>query len=213
MDYIICNGRYDAWVTTLSRQYIYQFKDMLTQAKFSHVTFVADIPSSYQCIGDEIVATESGYIPIDIIFKTTKASAANIGSAFWTDGSADDDTIHVNVKIDPKLFPGAMNDFIAEIKDVLRHELEHVAQFNLTDKAQIERFNCVPFHKYLTLRHEVPAFVMGLHKKAKTLKQPLSEVFEDFFSTYIDSFQCNLEIDNVRTAWTEYAIQKIRNFH
>ena len=51
------------------------------------------------------------------------------GLPFVVDGEADDETIQIKVIYNPDRFPEAYNDLNAELRDTVRHELEHIAQF------------------------------------------------------------------------------------
>jgi hypothetical protein len=212
MEYLLCAGRYGACVTTLSRFYVNKFKQQLTKNRYTRIRAGLILPAKYQAINNELEPTEYGGIDVCVTFNTQTAMASKIGGSHWMEGEMYDNDITINIKIDPNMFPQEMNAFIADIKDVLRHELEHVGQTNLPGKTCFELHDDIPFYRYLLLRHEIPAFVMGLYTKAKTLRRPLSEVIDDFFAMYIDSFECRQQIDSVHHVWTTYAMQHIHGY-
>ena len=59
------------------------------------------------------------------------------------------------------------------------------------------------------LRHEIPAFVKGLYKAAKTKRISLYQAIEDFFEKNIDEFNSKEEINVVRDSWIKYAQENI----
>ena len=109
------------------------------------------------------------------------------------------------IQYDPSSFPEAFNELIAEIKDSLRHELEHVSQFNLNKGFDMKNINQddLPFAEYLTLDYEIPAFVQGLYKRAKTKKIPLSKAINDFFDDYSGELSDDEE-KYVRKEWGKW---------
>jgi hypothetical protein len=121
-------------------------------------------------------------------------------------GHADDESIEFAIIVNPLKGETIFSDIVPILKDALRHEIEHVAQ-NLLDRPKSERYEKVDdsnFSKYLTARHEIPAYVRGLYKQAKTRKLPLSKMFDWYFEDYAHLLS-DKEISTVRTAWTGYA--------
>ena len=164
-------------------------------------------------VDGELQDTEDGFIEYDLIIEFVPEDSSKLGGlAYDIEAEAGDDVIQLSIEYDPKAFPSQLNSFIAELKEVLRHELEHVAQYNLIGKEEYESRSNIPFYQYLLLNHEVPAFVRGLYQKAKTKRIPLSQAIDDFFDDYIDSFNSPGEIEKVRRVWTAYAQKHIPNY-
>lgn len=124
---------------------------------------------------------------------------------FAIQAEASDNEIEGLIELNPLYFPESYNELLAEIKETLRHEIEHVCQFTNKNKEQYEEFMPIPFYKYLMLRHEVPAYVRGLYTRAKTEKISLKEVIEHHFKMYRNHFQDEDEINEVRNTWHSYA--------
>ena len=82
--------------------------------------------------------------------------------------------------------------------------MEHISQ-GQKGTIKFEERGDKPFYQYLLLRQEVPAFIKGLNKRAKTKKITLGQAFEEFFKDYKDSFKNQKEIDIVRKEWIKWA--------
>lgn len=125
---------------------------------------------------------------------------------FSFDASADDEDIEIEITYNPGSFPAEFNNFNAELKETLRHEIEHITQFGFELKGGFEQYKGeIDFYKYLQLTHEIPAFVRGLYKRAKVKKMSLVDTFDEFFEEYEESFNNPEEINQVRNAWLDWA--------
>ena len=92
------------------------------------------------------------------------------------DAAGGKDGIELAINYETSSYPKYLNDLIAELKEALRHELEHVGQENFEKGIRIgnvKNDNKLDLYKYLTLDYEIPAFLRGLNKKAKT--KPITE--------------------------------------
>jgi len=129
----------------------------------------------------------------------------NLVGNFYIQAEASDNEIEGLIELNPVCFPDSYNELLAEIKETLRHEIEHVCQFTNKNKEQYEVFTSVPFYKYLMLRHEVPAYVRGLYTRAKTERVSLKEAIDHHLHLYRNHFQSDGEINEVRNMWYDYA--------
>jgi hypothetical protein len=117
--------------------------------------------------------------------------------------------IHLELLIDPNDTPNSYSDIVATLKETLRHEMEHILQYINPNKEQREEYETG--FEYLTSTHEVPAFVQGLYKKAKTIKKPLILVMKDSLDEKVyDGEITDEEINDVLEVWLDYAK---RNLH
>jgi hypothetical protein len=108
--------------------------------------------------------------------------------------NADMDNMDITIEYDPNAFPQAYNDMVAEIKETVTHEMEHVGQQNFDDMYTPSK----KYHseiEYFTSDEEVPAFVKGLIKRAKTKRIPIEVAMEQFFR------ENELHFDNPETDW------------
>jgi len=125
---------------------------------------------------------------------------------FVIDGEADDDTLQIKIKYNPDKFPEAYTELIPEIKDTIRHELEHIAQFNFSKgvNPNSQKLSKYTWFQYFTFDHEIPAFVQGLYKRAKTKRISFTDAVNEFLTNYLDVLTDEEEI-KVKQAWTDYA--------
>lgn len=113
----------------------------------------------------------------------------------------DDDfaTIQIHVGINPNDGTGILSKIQAELRDVVRHEIEHLTQsgFNeLPGKKRNHNFkqrekianNPDQAYKYAILSNEIEPMLQGLYSKAKTTKKPFNVVVRDYLQTLIDDY-------------------------
>lgn len=195
---LLMEGRYDQITTQLSRQLINAIK---SKQKSGEVDF--DFPATKPISIDGLPDLE--FNPeVKLIYNIKYLK--NFKMNFDIYGQADDETIELAITVNPNALPDLYSEIVPIVKDAIRHELEHVAQ-NLLDRPESERYESIPaddFFAYLTAKHEVPAFVRGLYKQAKTRKQPMHQVIDRFLQDYTHRLKPD-EQDQVRTIWTDYA--------
>ena len=129
---------------------------------------------------------------------------------FVVNGQADEDTVVIQINYNPEGFPAAYNDLIAEVKDTLRHELEHVGQYAFgkgvepdgTDPDDVSSF------EYFTLDFEIPAFVQGLYKNAKTKKITLTQAIDNFLEER-EAELTDEESAKVKEIWIKWAKENL----
>ena len=141
---------------------------------------------------------------------------------------SNDDAMEMTVEYNPSYFPKAMNAFVAEIKEAVEHEFEHVGQQNFEQfyivsnrydepLAYPEDAPQAPNHfLYLTSNVEVPAYVKGLLKRAKVNKITFEQALEDYYSDYKDTFDLyGTDWSKVKQIWKNWALSnkdKLRKF-
>ena len=121
--------------------------------------------------------------------------------------------LHVDVPKTQELRNAQMTTIIPEIKNIVRHEIEHVAQSKFKEKERVGFFSNkrrypedLEYWEYLVEPYEVEAYVHGLYKKSKTLRQPLNVLFDSWWE-YLGSLEDMHpdEVQSVKKAWTDYA--------
>jgi hypothetical protein len=188
-------GRYDAEVTNQSRFLIEEFKKNFGEKHEAQT--IGAFPGITN-------AKKARYI-IDYEFDPTKLQKVE-PLPFIVDGEADAKTIEIKVFYDPNKFPQAYNDLIAEIKDTVRHELEHISQFRLSKGVNPEstKQSQYTWFQYFTFDYEVPAFVQGLYKNSKTKKITLTKAIYQFLANYLDVITDEEEQIIIKT-WIDWA--------
>ena len=111
---------------------------------------------------------------------------------FSIDAGSDIQSLEIEITYRPKDFPKHMNDLVAEVKETIEHELEHIEQQNFEDMSIIYNYDQEDGEdnfKYLTSNHEIPAYVRGLIKRAKTKKISLSDAMDEWFNENQGKFE------------------------
>ena len=185
-------GRYDAEVTRVSRMIINYFKDVIGKK----------VSETFEDAGElkgEPYNLEVYFVPSD--FDTLGPTPFIINAA------GDEDAIAIQINYQEDRFPEAYNELIPELKDAIRHELEHTAQFRFNKDAiptNTDDQDDLPLVDYLTLDYEIPAFVQGIYKKAKTKKISFTDALDEFLDERLDELTPDEEA-KVRKIYIAYA--------
>lgn len=115
--------------------------------------------------------------------------------------------INFLITLNPKYFPMAYNDLNAEIKEILRHELEHVSQYVASVSGKEELINVykdpTTFAEYLLLADEIVAFAKGFNTKAKTKRSTIRQEMENYLQTVKDELSSH-EYTTVLDTWMNW---------
>lgn len=188
------NVTYKREVLNLSRDFIKQFNTKLGK-RFKYET-------TGQVQGVDDMGEE---IPFELTIRVVPNKKLE-GYPYSIEAWAMTDEVEMDIEYNPLVFPAAFNDFIAEVKEGLRHEMEHIAQRQKRSKGVtwVDRGDR-PFYEYLLLPQEIPAYIRGLNTRAKTKRITLGQAFEEYFNDYRDSFGSESEIEIVRKEWLRWA--------
>ncbi len=140
----------------------------------------------------------------------------NLNFPFSIDANADAENIDIEITYNPKEFPKNMNDLVSEVKETIEHELEHVEQQNFedmyVDDIEIDNNELDYNFKYLTSKVEVPAYVRGLIKRAKTKKITLSDAMDEWYEENKLKFkEPKKEWYLIKKLWMDYAMNSRLN--
>jgi len=158
---------------------------------------------------------------LNIIVELEKIENHNEPFEIYADAGFDE--LYFNITYDPQAFPSSMNDLVAEIKETVTHELEHIIQQNFEEdyinpyendygnKKKGEKFN------YFVKKIEIPAFVKGLIKRANTKKMTLDSAMDEWYSENYRNFKNTSEWKEVKQIWMNWAKenllkQKVKKF-
>ena len=105
-------------------------------------------------------------------------------------------TIFMRVYMDlvptPEDFIKSTNEWLPELKNLLRHEIEHARQKTKSDQGRYEKHKATGIGmsgtrkeavEYFQTKEEKEAYVVGLYKKAKMTKKPFGELLDDWVRT------------------------------
>jgi hypothetical protein len=185
---VINEGRYDNEVLNQSRYILNKFKENIGQ-KYKEKIKSKIIGINYNLYID-IAPSTIGRLGPNPFIITGQATEPNI--------------IKINIRYIPSDFPKELNNLNAELKGTLRHELEHISQYNLNKNIEDEEDQDIPLYDYLILPSEIPAYVNELYKIAKTKKISLTQAIDDFFERYKYELS-EEEINQIKNIWIQWA--------
>ena len=206
-DLSILEGKYDRITTLSSRLLINMIKKGRKRGKFElKLNNVANIK-----ILDDVDFQVPIYVDVKFQIKYDKTAV----SAFDIAGMAEDDLIELSIVINPNYLPNSLSDLVPTMKEAMRHELEHVAQANGL-RPSSENYEAIEMSfsdlkdpavklgRYFLLKHEVPAFVRGLYKAAKTRRQPIDVTIDYFLDGYEHRLRTG-DSNKIKRIWKLYA--------
>ena len=187
--------QYEETVLTLSRQIINQLKNGKNE----------DTEKNYRFkFKNRDIKLKINIFPIDGMLDDPRKSPY-----FSTNAGVDPSTIVPRIQVEmlysidhlKKYF----NYIISDLKDALRHELEHVSQLlagDMTPDMKRRYEEAEDDYKYLLLPTEIPAMVRGLLKRAKTQRTNL----QDLINSYVKSMDVtDKEADHIIQVYTDFA--------
>lgn len=215
---LIVEGRYDSLVTKLSRTLLRIVKDSYSATqdpagkfageqiyykKSQTVPDILDDAKQHHIYFEEVENTD---IPVEFYlqFKVQWIEGLNdlvTGGDAYNESSRDSGEmplIEIRFQIDPAEYPNVLSEIAMNLRDTLRHEIEHLTQsgwntingkYIASDqnlRTRIEAGN-LPAARYFTLPKETPAMIHGLYTKAKKSKQPFRSVVDNYLSTWVDN--------------------------
>ena len=154
----------------------------------------------------------------DVSFDVRATLALRQGTKkLKVDGGADyspegeyDDAIMVTFQIDPTMLPEFWEEISMNLKDVIRHEIEHLTHGNsdnlnlgkyMEDDQYIRdliKLKLLKNKEYFLLPKEVDANLQGMYLRAKKEKRP----FADVVNTYLDAQKIKpQEKEEILTLW------------
>jgi hypothetical protein len=232
---LIVEGRYDSLVTELSRKLLTVVKDSYSACSDATGTFAGEkiyydkAESAPNIISDEyphifFEEVENQQIPLDF-YLTCKImwkeglSDLKYGADAYNDTkkeSEDPPLIEVRFELDPAKYPNTLSDVAMHLRDILRHELEHLTQsgWNVklskylpSDQATRKKIEAgtQPPVDYFLLKKEIPAMIHGMYLKAKKSKQPFKTVVNNYLDIWVDNGSLtSQDKERILTVWRTY---------
>ena len=173
---VMAEGRYDKISTQVSSDLFKSLKDGETSFFKNYETDDLD----FQVHGDFIPTGSVKYFDVD-------------GDADYDETGEGNDSIRVIVSYNPKVVPNAYKDIAYTLKDIVRHEIEHLTHSdsdNLKPGKYMEDDSLVralidtgalPKGDYFKLEKEVDANIQGMYFRAKKEKRPFADVVKQYF--------------------------------
>ena len=202
MENLLTEGRYDRVTTELSREVINAVKE----GKRRYQTAIVLFKRTYVDIVVYIHRIKDLEEPQ--VYAGTYLNPKEIRKDFKNKRII----FHVEVPMGDEELVRSFNTLIPELKNIIRHEIEHVAQNKFKDREREGFFSSkrrypqdLEYFEYLMEPYEVEAYVRGLYKKAKTLGQPLNTLIDDF-KDYLEGTDMHPhEVKGVMDSWRAYA--------
>lgn len=234
MKSLIAEGRYDALVTQLSRTLLGVVKDSFQATKSPDGKFAGkkiyfeDAKTAPEITSDAVEEiyfeeVDNRTIPLEF-YLSLKVQWIRGLNNFHYGGDAYNSTkrdsdepplIEIRFEIDPAEYPSILSEIAMQLRDVLRHEIEHTTQsgWNTIDskyipsdmsiRKKIESGNLPPA-RYFTLPKEIPAMIHGLYLKAKKSKRPFKQVATEFLQTFVTGGHMSAdELNIVLKVWRD----------
>jgi len=181
---VMAEGRYDKLSNTVSSDIFTAWKEGFEQGEI-----VIEYNESYDALGDSFdvdakLLLIKGYGKMEVHEDT---------GAGTDDGG---DYIIVRMIIDPEMLPEFWSEISMTLKDIARHEIEHLthqgggftansAKIMRGDRARRDKIKAgqIPINQYFKLKKEIDANLQGMLFRAKKERRPFADVVND----YLDS--------------------------
>jgi len=147
---------------------------------------------------DYFVDEVSG-IDVDVVISIIRDEAPVFERDFILDGETDDQSsvMYIFVQLTPGSEPRVYPEIAVDLRNLVRHEIEHLTQRGWGEiegkkmrrnEGVRKRINSNPelYHRYYTLKDEIPANIQGLYSEAKTRKLPFKEVVHRYLDKKIE---------------------------
>lgn len=232
---LIVEGRYDSLVTELSRKLLTVVKDSYSACSDATGTFAGEkiyytkTESAPDIISDEyphifFEEVENQQIPLEFyltckIMWVEGLSDLKYGADAYNDTkkkSEDPPLIEVRFELDPAEYPNTLSDVAMNLRDILRHEIEHLTQsgWNVkmskylpsdqSTRKKIEAGTTPPV-EYFLLKKEIPAMIHGMYLKAKKSKQPFKTIVNDYLDIWVANGSLTpQDKERILTVWRTY---------
>lgn len=230
---MLIEGRYDSLVTKLSNKLLAIIKDSYAATKSESGEFAGTkiyyrrdetVPN---ILDDETQSpvyfeeVENATIPVEFYLQLKLQWIEGLGDLraggdAFNDTTRDADSpplIEVRFKIDPTEYPQVLSEIAMDLRDTLRHEIEHLTQsgwnsieskFIKSDQSLRQKIESgqLPAARYFTLPKEIDAMIQGLYTRAKKSRQPLKTTVDNYLNIWVRNGVLNDKTkQQVLTAW------------
>lgn len=178
---VMAEGRYDKLSNTVSSDIFRAWKEGIEEGKT-----VVDYDQSYDALGDSFDVDAK-----ILVIKGYGKMEVHEDTGAGTDGGGD--YIIVRMIIDPEMLPEFWSEISMTLKDVVRHEIEHLthqdkgftanpAKILPNDKRRRDKIKAgeIPVNQYFKLKKEVDANIQGMYFRAKKERRPFADVVNDY---------------------------------
>jgi len=216
---LVLEGRYDSLVRQLSNRLLAVIKDSYAAVSneagefagkkiyFKQGESVPEIHGNdyYDVYFEEV---ENETIPLDFYLALRVQWVEGLddyrrGGDAYNDQKQDSSEsevpyIEIRFELDPTDVPKIYSSIAMDMRDTLRHEIEHLTQagWNVksskyipSDQALRRKIESgkLPPARYFTLPQEIPAMIQGMYFKAKKSKKPFAQVVDEYLQLWVDN--------------------------
>lgn len=198
-DFAINEGRYDRITNEISSSIFRHWKSDFLSGESKSVF-------------EETFENKDLYIDIEatILFSSSYKEGLKV------DGGADESTSYIEVRfeVNPDLLPRFWEEISMNLKDVIRHEIEHLTHgegdnLNVGKKMDDDRFiramisaKILPRSMYFKLEKEIDANLQGMYFRAKKEHKPFSDIINSYLDLHDITFD---EKEDVLNLWRKRA--------
>ena len=208
---IVMEGVYDTITAQVSSEIFKAWKEQFdkdkTRKKSSFVKSYDLVDKKGRSVVFDLKADLNFKETEDSLYKPNGDADEGDPEVYDEEGNVEDPgldaTISLYFQVDPRTLPKEWSTISMDIKDIIRHEVEHLSQagYNVVASKElpddrdlrffIQTLGTMPASNYYLLDKEVPAMLQGMYYKAKKMKKP----FRDVVNAYLDIFVNNETID------------------
>lgn len=109
------------------------------------------------------------------IYETDEIETFELEGGYYEDG----EIMEIEILYNPNAFPGQLWNLIGELNETVRHELQHIIQYERGDENEPDESSS---EIYYTQEHELDAQVHGFRRIAKLRKEPFEKVVRGWFA-------------------------------
>jgi hypothetical protein len=203
---IVMEGKYDTISNKLSKIAFAAFKDIHDRGDVTgDFEFKVGNPEHGEDIDIESNQFEFDFLGAVEYTDGTYSVDGGANAGYDNDGDETQPMISLKFKI-PK--NPDWQEISFDIKDVVRHELEHLTQDGENERPgkymeddklirDLIDADLLPKSQYYKLEKEVDAMLQGLYFKAKKAKRPFGDVINDYLNIFIDNGSITTEEKDV----------------
>ncbi len=159
-----------------------------------------DLPS--ETTGDEYYQFDNLQTNFNLelkIYQTDEIETFELEGGYYEDG----DIMEIEILYNPSAFPGQLWNLVGELNETVRHELQHIIQYERGDENEPDETSS---EVYYTQEHELDAQVAGFKRIAKLRKEPFEKVVREWFLK-------NYRKHGMDSETQERVIQKILHYY
>ena len=203
---LLDEGVYDSLVTRLSREVI---NTWVAQFKEDPKRLFALVDKNYEEEDAKGRPMNFDFIA-KLDFKKTKDRTYKVDGGANEGSDEDEGFIALTFQVDPRELPRMWSTIAMDVRDVLRHEIEHLTQGGYNVRAGkemaddqfirdlIQKYKTLAPKNYFMLDKEVDAMLQGMYFKAKKSRRPFADVIDD----YLDKVGLEPEEkEEIKTRW------------